>query len=70
MQAFTFNTTQSLIHEPGAARRLAALCHDRSAQRVFLVTDPGLVGTGLLDPVLAGFGGQSIAIETYTTESI
>ncbi len=66
MHAFAFNTTQSLIHEPGASRRLVELCRDRGAQRVFLVTDPGLVSTGLLDPVLAGFGGQSVAIETCT----
>ncbi len=66
MHAFAFNTTQSLIHEPGASRRLVELCRDRGAQRVFLVTAPGLVSTGLLDPVLAGFGGQSVAIETCT----
>ncbi len=66
MQAFTFNTTPSLIHEPGGAGRLAELCHDRGARRVLLVTDPGLAQTGLLDPVLAGFRQRSLAIETFT----
>ncbi len=48
MNAFTFNTTKSVICEPGAITRLGTLVNEQIGGSVLLVTDPGLIRAGLL----------------------
>ncbi|WP_286221601.1 iron-containing alcohol dehydrogenase [Marinobacter apostichopi] len=48
MTAFTFNTTKSVICEPGAIRKLGAIVKEQIGKRVLIVTDPGLIKAGLL----------------------
>lgn len=48
MTAFTFNTTKSVICEPGAIKKLGAIVKDQIGKRVLIVTDPGLIKAGLL----------------------
>ena len=48
MTAFTFNTTKSVICEPGAISRLGTLVNEQIGGSVLLVTDPGLIRAGLL----------------------
>lgn len=49
MTAFTFNTTKSVICEPGAIKRLGTIVREQMGKSVLLVTDPGLIKAGLLD---------------------
>ncbi|MBO6813144.1 MULTISPECIES: iron-containing alcohol dehydrogenase [Marinobacter] len=49
MSAFTFNTTKSVICEPGAIKRLGEIVKEQMGKKVLLVTDPGLIKAGLLD---------------------
>ncbi|MBB4003467.1 iron-containing alcohol dehydrogenase [Aurantimonas endophytica] len=53
MTPFIFNTTASIVCEPGAARRLGALVAGRLGDRVLFVTDPGLSALGLGAPAIA-----------------
>jgi alcohol dehydrogenase class IV len=50
--AFSFNTTGRIRFEPGGASRLDAILGDRLGRRILLVTDRGLVGLGLVAPVV------------------
>lgn len=49
MSAFTFNTTKSVICEPGAIKRIGEIVKEQMGKKVLLVTDPGLIKAGLLD---------------------
>lgn len=53
MQPFVFNTTAQILCAPGAALELAASCRRLGIGKSLLVTDPGLVGIGLVAPVVA-----------------
>lgn len=48
MTAFTFNTTKSVICEPGSIKRLGTIVHEHIGKSVMLVTDMGLIKAGLL----------------------
>jgi alcohol dehydrogenase class IV len=48
MKAFTFNTTKSVICEPGSIKRLGTIVHEHIGKNVMLVTDMGLIKAGLL----------------------
>ncbi len=65
MQPFSFATTAQLICESGAARRLAALCQERGARSVLIVTDPGITRFKLLDGVLPGFAAEGVAVVVF-----
>lgn len=65
MQAFSFATTAQILCEVGVARRLGQLCREREAQRVLLVTDPGITQLGLLNEVLPGFAQAGISVEVF-----
>jgi alcohol dehydrogenase class IV len=51
MSNFTFSTVAHIISEAGASQRLGAICaeHFPQARHALLVTDPGFLGTGLVD---------------------
>ena len=51
MTAFQFNTVSDLRVGAGAAQQLGALCQQLGITKPLIVTDPGLVQIGLLDPV-------------------
>ncbi|MEM8743145.1 MAG: iron-containing alcohol dehydrogenase, partial [Pseudomonadota bacterium] len=53
MTPFVFNTTNSIIFEPGASRRLGELLAGRLGSQPLFVTDPGLRHIGLCDPAIA-----------------
>ncbi len=61
---FTFNTTPSLVFEPGAARRFGEIVGQRLGRSVLFVTDPGLRKLGLCDAALASLeqSGASVAV--------
>ncbi|AGI22190.1 putative iron-containing alcohol dehydrogenase [Pseudomonas sp. ATCC 13867] len=65
MQPFSFATTAQILCESGSAARLGALCRERGAQRVLIVTDPGITRLGMLDGVLPGFAAAGVAVEVF-----
>lgn len=64
MQAFTFNTTPSIVFEAGSAKRFGAIAGKRLGPTVLFVTDPGLHKLGLCDAAIASLEsvGASVAI--------
>jgi len=53
MQAFVFNTAAKIVCACGSALELATHCSQLGITRPLLVTDPGLVDIGLIEPVYA-----------------
>lgn len=51
MDGFVFNTAPRIVSGPGTALELAEQCLRLGARRPLLVTDPGLVAIGLVEPV-------------------
>ena len=65
MQPFSFATTAQILCESGSAVRLGALCQERGADRVLIVSDPGITRLGLLDGVLPGFAAAGVAVQVF-----
>ena len=65
MLPFSFATTAQILCEIGASQRLAELCRERGAQRVLIITDPGISKLGLLDEVLPGFARTELTVEVF-----
>lgn len=65
MLPFSFATTAQILCEISASRRLAELCRERGAQRVLIVTDPGISKLGLLADVLPGFARAELTVEVF-----
>ncbi|WP_275627929.1 iron-containing alcohol dehydrogenase [Pseudomonas sp. 273] len=65
MQPFSFATTAQILCESGSAARLGALCRERGAARVLIVSDPGITRLGLLDEVLPGFAAAGVAVQVF-----
>lgn len=65
MQPFSFATTAQILCESGSAARLGELCRERGAQRVLIVTDPGITRLNMLDGVLPGFTEAGVAVEVF-----
>lgn len=61
-----FNTTRSIIIERGAAARLAEQVQAMGHRCVLLVTDAGVLATGLLAPVEQGFARAGIALRVFS----
>lgn len=66
MTAFSFTTTRSLICEPGASARLPALAAELGMQRPCLVTDGGIVNSGLLGPVRESFEAAGMPLSVFS----
>ncbi len=65
MTPFIFNTTPSVVFEPGAARRLGAIAGARLGASVLFVTDPGLTQLGLCDPAIASLEAAGISVTVF-----
>jgi len=65
MTPFTFNTTPSIVFEPGATRRLGAIAGKKMGGSVLFVTDPGLRKLGLADSAVASLQGDGIAVSVF-----
>jgi len=64
MNPFEFNTVGKIVCADGSALKLADNCAALGIKRVLLVTDPGLVSIGLIEPVRAALiaAGQSVIL--------
>jgi alcohol dehydrogenase class IV len=60
MQDFTFNTAAGIICAGGASLKLHELCAGLGISRPLLVTDPGLVRIGLIQPVLEALNANGM----------
>ncbi|MCB1703867.1 MAG: iron-containing alcohol dehydrogenase [Rhodocyclaceae bacterium] len=68
MQGFEFNTVARIINGAGSALELAVQCRHLGVQRPLLVTDPGLVAIGLVQPVLAAL--QQAGLEPLVFDEV
>ncbi|MDG9886423.1 iron-containing alcohol dehydrogenase [Pseudomonas sp. GD04058] len=66
MSNFTFETTPRVICEVDGALRLGALCRELGAQRVLLVSDPGLHKAGLLDAPVQALREAGVDVTLYS----
>ncbi|MCO6388879.1 iron-containing alcohol dehydrogenase [Aliihoeflea sp. 40Bstr573] len=62
---FTFNTTASIVFEPGSAARLGEIVARRVGNRVLFVTDPGLRRIGLCDEAMASLQGAGLTVMVF-----
>lgn len=65
MQPFVFNTVPQLICRPGSALALAESCVRLGITRPLLVTDPGLVAIGLVQPVQTALQAAGLSVVVY-----
>ncbi|KZL18637.1 1,3-propanediol dehydrogenase [Pseudovibrio axinellae] len=65
MSGFVFNTSASVICEPGAVKKLDELTLKTVGRRVLLITDKGLVGAGLIAPVIARLEAAGIDVAVF-----
>jgi alcohol dehydrogenase len=63
--ALDFSTTPRIVLRPGAVADLPAILRDAQARHALLVTDPGLVKAGLIEPAVAALQAAGIAVTVY-----
>jgi len=66
MSTFTFETTPRVICEVDGALRLGTLCRELGAQRVLLVSDPGLQRAGLLEAPMQALREAGVEVTLYS----
>lgn len=66
MQGFVFQSTKSILVEPGCSARIGELVKGLGCKSVLLVTDPGVKAAGLLQQGLQGLGQQGVAVTLFT----
>lgn len=54
MQAFSFQTTRSVLYEVGATAKIGSLLSDMGSKKVGFITDPMILKLGLADAALEG----------------
>ena len=63
--AFTFNTAASIVFGEGAIGGIGAIAAARLGPRVLLVTDPGVMEAGLVEPALKSLAACGVAVTIY-----
>lgn len=66
MNGFEFITTNKVICELGAAKKLADYCRELDIKRLMLVTDPGIMQTGMAQPLVALIEQSGISVFVYS----
>ncbi len=66
MTPFVFNTTPSIVFEPGSARRLAGIVGARLGDTALFVTDPGLLRLGLCGPAIASLEAAGLTVSVFS----
>jgi alcohol dehydrogenase len=66
MTAFSFQTVPSLKFGEPAAEALAPMVAGFGASRLMIVTDPGVVGAGLVAPVAQALEGRGLTVSVYS----
>lgn len=66
MADFQFETTPRIICQAGGSARLGELARELTVARLFVVTDAGLIKTGLIEPVLASLSASGIDVTLFS----
>lgn len=66
MQGFVFQSTKSIMVEPGCSSRIGELVKDLGCKSVLLVTDAGVKSAGLLQAGLHGLEQQGVAVTLFS----
>lgn len=65
MSVFTFNTASSIVFGEGALAQIGSLAAARLGRRVLLVTDRGLIKTGLIEPALDALQAAGVEVSVF-----
>ncbi|MCC0013315.1 MAG: iron-containing alcohol dehydrogenase [Hoeflea sp.] len=65
MNPFTFNTSKSIQFGVGALNRIGDLVKAQIGERVMLVTDPGMMSTGIVDRALQILASAGVSVELF-----
>jgi alcohol dehydrogenase class IV len=63
---FTFNTAAGIVFGEGAAERIGVLAAERLGTRILVVTDPGIVRHGLLQPALDALDAAGVVAYVFS----
>jgi alcohol dehydrogenase class IV len=66
VQPFTFNTSGSIRFGAGLIDTLGAIARERMGDAVLLVTDPGMVATGIVDRAEKSLKEAGLAVSLFT----
>ena len=66
MTSFTFNTTPSIRMGAGLIDELGSLSKAICGARVLLVTDPGMIATGIVDRALSALEEAGVAVTVFS----
>ncbi|MBU2981854.1 iron-containing alcohol dehydrogenase [Lentibacter algarum] len=66
MSTFTFNTTPSVRMGAGLLDELGAITADLCGNSVLLVTDPGMLATGIVERALASLKAAGVVAEVFS----
>ncbi|MDP3527576.1 MAG: iron-containing alcohol dehydrogenase [Hoeflea sp.] len=65
MNPFTFNTSKSIQFGAGSLNRIGELVRAQIGDRVMLVTDPGMMSTGIVDRTLKILSDAGVRVELF-----
>jgi alcohol dehydrogenase class IV len=65
MTTFTFNTSGAILFGEGAIGQIGAIAAARLGRRVLVVTDPGVVKAGLVEPALKALAEAGVEAIVY-----
>ncbi|KAA1190050.1 iron-containing alcohol dehydrogenase [Pseudohalioglobus sediminis] len=65
MQGFEFNTVGRIVSGSGSALELAEECRHLGVRQPLLVTDPGLVSIGLVQPVIDALAAAGVTVVLF-----
>lgn len=63
---FTFNTAAGIVFGEGSAARIGTIAAERLGRSVLLVTDPGLVRLGMIQPALEALAEAGVAAAVFS----
>lgn len=66
MHNFEFTTARNLVCELGAARKLSEYCKALGMQRVMFITDPGILQTGMAQPLIELIENSGMSVLLYS----
>ena len=66
MQAFSFQTTRSVLSEVGATEKIGSIMKDRGCKKIAFITDPMILKLGLADAALAGLKKAGVAVWLFS----
>ncbi|EGG92917.1 Alcohol dehydrogenase [gamma proteobacterium IMCC1989] len=65
MKPFVFNTTKSIINEPGALKNIADICRQNHISKPLVVTDQGIVSVGLMAQLEEALKAGDMSYDSY-----